>query len=100
MSSSARSRGKAEERRIAVLFGTTRRGPTGVNASDLADDCPYSVECKNVSLAGIQGRWIDQAREHSAREGKPWVLVVCRKGSRRPTFAHFLELIHKEEGQA
>jgi hypothetical protein len=57
-----------------------------------------------IGPKGIQGRWIDQAREHRAREGKPWVLVVRRKGTRRPTATvdlhHFLELIHKEEGQA
>lgn len=93
----ARQRGKREEARVAALFGGARAGNRGLPGSDVAGDVPWSVEVKNVSLLGIRGAWIDQARASGRREGKPWLLIVRRKGAHRPTVTleleHFLELV-------
>lgn len=80
-----RTRGKQEERRIAELFGTNRRGIMGLSGSDASSECPISIECKNSGRNGIYARWIDQAREQGQKEKKPWILTVRRKGDHKFT---------------
>ena len=85
MSVSARNRGKAEERRIARLFGSRRRGPTGYADSDLEAEFPLSVSVKNSSRYGILGNWVEEAQGFGRRENKNWILVVRRKSKKKAT---------------
>ena len=84
-SSAARNRGKAEERRIARLFGSRRRGTTGFSDSDLEAEFPLSVSIKNSSRYGILGNWVEEAQEFGRKENKDWILVVRRKSKRKVT---------------
>lgn len=71
---------KAFELRIGRLFGVGRRGPTGRNRSDLADDaCHYSVECKLIARPNYHDllKAAKQA-ERNALPGQEPIAIVKR----------------------
>jgi hypothetical protein len=73
------------ERRVCVLLGGRRGGPTGAETSDCVGT-PFAVEVKRSSRAGppILSRWVLQAKTNGRREGRPWLLVVAGHNDRRP----------------
>ena len=77
---SARLRGKSYERTCAELFGGQRQPNTGKPGPDVITPT-LVLECKRVDEASVRGGWIEQAREHSRKAGRPWLLVCARKGS-------------------
>lgn len=80
------ARGKAFERRLAALVGGKRRGNNGTGGSDVADaetPLPASYEAKAPGRLMIKQAWIDQAARQGEKEGRPWVLAIHPKGSRR-----------------
>jgi hypothetical protein len=77
---SARTRGKSFERLCATAFGGQRQPNTGKPGPDVITPT-LVVECKRVTMSGIRGEWIAQARIHSRKHGRPWILVRALRGS-------------------
>ena len=71
---------KAFELRIAKLFGVERRGPTGRQESDLADNaCHYSVECKLIARPTYHHLlYAAKQAERNARPGQEPIAIVKR----------------------
>lgn len=88
---------KKLELRTCRLLGGERRGPTGHAVSDCVGT-RWAVSIKR-SKSSFRVAWIEQAREFSRRERKPWLLVVARHQDRKPIvaldLAEFLEIAHK-----
>lgn len=80
---------KALELRICRALGGQRSGPLGRGASDCTDAVPFAVEIKRSARVGppVLSKWVVQARDHSRREGKPWLVVVAGHNDRRPIVA-------------
>ncbi len=72
---------KAFELRIGRMFGVGRRGPTGRQKSDLADDdCHYSVECKLLGRPNYHDLLkAAKQSERNALPGQEPIAIVKRK---------------------
>ena len=75
---------KKLERRVCRALGAERSGPLGKGCSDCTDEAPFSVEVKRTTRLTLRADWIAQARSHSLKERKPWLLVQSTHGSPRP----------------
>jgi hypothetical protein len=95
---------KGLERRVCQALGGQRAGPLGMAHSDCTGDVPFAVEVKRSNRIGppVLAVWISQARKHSRKEGKPWLVVVAGHYDRTPVvcldFATFVE-IAREAGR-
>jgi hypothetical protein len=74
------------ELRICRALGGGRSGPQGRALSDCTDAVPFAVEIKRSSRVGppVLSKWVIQAKSHSTREGKPWLIVVAGHNDRNP----------------
>jgi hypothetical protein len=77
------------ERRVCRALGAERSGPLGKGCSDCTDEAPFSVEVKRSTRIGppVLSKWITQARLHSKKEKKPWLVVVAGHHDARPIVA-------------
>lgn len=77
------------ERRVCRALGGERSGPLGKGCSDCTEVVPFSVEVKRSQRIGppVLAKWIVQAREHSRKEEKPWLVVVAGHHDARPIVA-------------
>ena len=77
------------ELRICRALGGQRNGPTGKGCSDCTDAVPFSVEVKRSQRPGppVLAKWITQARAHSRKEHRPWLVVVAGHNDRNPIVA-------------
>src|SRR5262249_13256437 len=82
------------ERRVCRALGGQRAGLVGREHSDCTADVPFAVECKRSIRRGppILATWVQQAREQSKKEGRPWLLVVPGHHDRHPIVAMEFEL--------
>jgi hypothetical protein len=73
------------ELRVCRALGGQRSGPLGRNASDCTG-VPFAVEIKRSSRPGppVLAKWILQARNHTIREKRPWIVVVAGHNDRKP----------------
>lgn len=71
------------ERRVCRALGGERSGPLGRLGSD-CNGTPFAVEVKRTTRPCLRGEWLEQARAHQRREGRPWLLVIAGHGDRRP----------------
>jgi hypothetical protein len=94
------------ERRVCRALGGQRSGPSG------GSDCvytPFAVEVKRSKRGCVLSSWLAQAKRQSAREGRPWLLVVAGHNDRSPIAVMDFRLFTKiakdagrvpEDGQA
>lgn len=66
---------KRAEREVCARLGGSRRGPAGEPCSDCVEVEEFAVEVFCRARPTFDQRKLGQAREHSKREGKPWLLV-------------------------
>ena len=91
------------ELRVCRRLGGERSGPLGRGCSDCTEAVPFSVEVKRSQRLGppVLAKWITQARSHSKKEHKPWLVVVSGHYDRQPIVAMEFDLfveIAKEAG--
>jgi len=74
------------ELRVCRALGGERRGPTGREKSDCADEVPFAVQVKRSRRLGppVLSKWIQQAKADAKKEGKPWLVVVAGHNDRKP----------------
>jgi hypothetical protein len=75
------------ERRVCADFGARRRpsvGPEGwARGSDDDGTCAFAIEVKRTTRYQLRRSWIEQARAHRKRDGRPWLLVIGEHNDRR-----------------
>jgi hypothetical protein len=58
-----------------------------------------AIETKRTTRYSLRRKWIEQAREHTRRDGRPWVLVIAEHNDRRRIvvveYATMVELVRK-----
>lgn len=92
---------KTLERRVCRALGGERNGPNP------GSDCvgvPYSVEVKRMVRPGLRQSHLEQARRQSAKEGKPWLLVIAGHDDSHPIvvldFKLFTEVLNNQKDAA
>lgn len=93
---------KQLELRICRALGGERSGPLGKGAADCVGT-PFAVEVKRCAKPSLREKWLEQARAHGKREGKPWLLVIAGHGDRAPVaildFHTLVGLVSADRGE-
>jgi len=86
------------ERRVCRALGSERKPSVGAygyaTGSDDDGTAPFAVECKRTTRYQLRRAWVEQARAHKRKDGRPWLLVISEHHDSRPlAVLDFWELV-------